>query len=501
MSLNPGVCFDYDLGSGNVGQIQPTQLYNWPDNTGSGGTFGDQYNNIAQPGTNLYKPLIDGAPSYTWNLTNGGYITVRRDPNTPNYYYYSLHSANNSQVISGGESDCDHLSIVYDPFTTEIGDDTQFGLLKHQVTGWVVTTYAKPLGQKIFQGSENEELDDTDNLPDGGFPDYDVSSDDIPFPPLPTINFLDSGFIKVYQPTESELRSFNSWLWPDNFYNNIKKIFRDPMEAILGLTILPVSATTVPQNIYVGALDSGVASRKVSQQYYYIDFGKLGVGTYNSTFYDYEPYTKCEIYLPYIGTRELNVDEIMDAELWLQYAVDVITGACTAMLSVNRSRGDEGFRSILYSWNGNMASQGAISSQNYTQLIKTFISTVSGAATSAIGGAVVGGRAGAAVAAGTYLVSGAASAAKTGVPVQHAGNMSANTGLLGIQSAYLIFSRPIVAVPKTMKHDVGMFSHISDKIKNIKGFVKVRAAHIEGLAGTNDEKDELERILKTGIVV
>ena len=499
MSLNPGICFEFDAGGGETDQILPTQMGTWPDTTGQGGTFGDQYNNIANVGTDLFKPLKEGFNEYTWNLTNGSIIRVSKDSQDPNYWYYEL--SGNGQTISGGVSGRDQLFITYNPFNQSITDNTQFGLLFHSSSGYTLTTYAIPLGQQIFEGSESELVDDTDTMPEGGFPDLDTNSDEVPFPPLPTINFLDTGFISMYMPTQTQLRSFNDWLWTSNFIDNFKKIFENPMDSVIGLSILPVTATTSPSNIRIGSLDSGVASSKVLQQYYYIDFGKIAVGTFNSTFYDFAPYTKAEIYLPYIGTRALDIDEIMESTLWLQYMVDVLTGSVSAMLHVRRTKGSENVNGVLYTWNGNMGVQGPVSGKDYTQFIKTFISGVSSTAMSATAGFAAGGPSGAAMGAGMAVIGNTTNAAKTPSPIMHSGNISANTGIECVNFPYIIFSRPIVAIPSSIRHDEGLYSNISGKIGSVSGFVKVKAVHVEGLPATNDEKAELEQILKAGIIV
>ena len=123
------------------------------------------------------------------------------------------------------------------------------------------------------------------------------------------------------------------------------------------------------------------------------------------------------------------------------------------------------------------------------------------------GAALVGGLAVAPEITAPIAVAGAAASAgstanllTTPTPVEHAGSLGGNTGMLGVQSAYIILSRPNVAIPSTIRHDQGLKSCISSKIGNLSGYVKMKDVHVDGLQCTDTEKAEIERLLKTGII-
>lgn len=72
----------------------------------------------------------------------------------------------------------------------------------------------------------------------------------------------------------------------------------------------------------------------------YLDGGELWLPyTYNS-YMDFEPYTSVSIYVPYCGTQELQPSLVIGRKLKLTYCVDMLTGACTAIVMGQGQQGD-----------------------------------------------------------------------------------------------------------------------------------------------------------------
>ena len=202
---------------------------------------------------------------------------------------------------------------------------------------------------------------------------------------------------------------------------------------------------------------------------------------------------------------KIDIDEIMGSQLWLQYMVDVLTGDFVAMLHIKRIRGKnnrEKLNGILYHWNGNCAVSCPISAKDYKSFYATAINSVFNIGQAAASGAQAGGAAGAGLAAAGALISSIPTALTTPIPIQHSGNIAGTHGIMGIQTPYVILSRPTVRAPQTIKHDAGFKSQISMKIGDLSGFVKMAEVHVDGiLRATQAEKDEIERLLKEGITI
>lgn len=72
----------------------------------------------------------------------------------------------------------------------------------------------------------------------------------------------------------------------------------------------------------------------------YLDGGEVQIPyTYNS-YMDFEPYTSISLYVPYCGTQELQPSLIVGRKLKLTYCVDMLTGACTAIVMGIGQQGD-----------------------------------------------------------------------------------------------------------------------------------------------------------------
>lgn len=82
----------------------------------------------------------------------------------------------------------------------------------------------------------------------------------------------------------------------------------------------------------IGTNDNLDNTYTLSNPIVYLDGGELQLPyTYNS-YMDFEPYTSVSIYVPYCGTQELQPSLVIGRKLKLTYCVDMLTGACTAIV-------------------------------------------------------------------------------------------------------------------------------------------------------------------------
>ena len=323
--------------------------------------------------------------------------------------------------------------------------------------------------------------------PGGGDGDGGDDPSDVPFPSTPGWSALNTGFVKLYTPSISELQALASYLWSGAFdLNTFRKIFADPMDAILGLSVLPfaVSAGTATA-VTVGSQVTTVTMPLVTSQYKEIDCGSITVHKQIGSYLDYDPMTKFEIYLPYLGLHRLAADDIMGKTITLKYVVDVLTGACVAMLRVDGT--------VLYSWAGNCSQQIPITSQNWSNVFSGALSVA------ATGAALVSGG-------GSFAPLVVAGMANTAInsqkpEIRRSGTLSAMSGMLGVQIPYLIESRPRLAIPSGQNTLIGYPSYISTKLGDIQGYTTVEQVHLEGIPATSGEIAEIENILKGGCIL
>lgn len=205
----------------------------------------------------------------------------------------------------------------------------------------------------------------------GGEGDFDTFSDEIPVPELPTVTVDNTGFISLYSPSIAQLKSLASYLWASTGLDldTFKRIFTDPISTILGLTIVPVTPTTSgSSNVVLGNVSTGVSMPRISNQYVQFDCGTLNVNEFWGGYLDYSPYTSLEIYLPFIGTKPLNIDDVMGHTIHLVYNIDLLSGACCAII--------ESARRVLYQFIGQCSCSVPVTGRDMTNLINGILSVV-----------------------------------------------------------------------------------------------------------------------------
>lgn len=308
-----------------------------------------------------------------------------------------------------------------------------------------------------------------------------------PTPIPPIISGSSNGLWAIYNPTESQLQSFGKWLWSSDIIDQIVKMISNPMDAIIGLhTIYVTPPTGGSATIKAGYLDSGVSSKKVSNQYTNIDCGSITVPEKYKNALDYD-YTRVSIYLPFIGIVPLNTRDVMGATLHLTYRVDVLTGTCLAQIRVTKQNSN----AVLYTFSGNCAVQIPLTSGNYGTLLTGLLSAVGGVVTSvASGGAAL------------PAVAGIGAAALNGhTNVSQSGNLGSNAGALGIRKPYVIITRPTPYNAENYPSFYGIPSQNYVMLGNVSGFTKVREIHVDNINATNEEKSEIESLLKGGVLL
>lgn len=321
----------------------------------------------------------------------------------------------------------------------------------------------------------------------GNGTDTDIS-DDIPIPNLPTDGVSTSGFISLYSPTLSQLKSLGSYLWSSDFIDNIKKLMNNPFEGIIGLIKIPTSVLVSGNTTCkIGNVDTGVTMRSVNRAYVDVNCGSIEISKKWGAYLDYSPYTNIEIYLPYIGNRQLDVDLVMGHTVSVKYRVEVSSGACLCMIAVDNS--------IRYQYSGNCGAPIPINASNWSNVYQSLISSAT-----MIGGAMVGGASTPTLVG--MALGGASNVARSNVHVEHGStNIQGNVGWLGVQYPYIIITRPRQCLPSKQNKYVGYPNYTTVKLSELSGYTEVDTLYANNFSGTDTEYNELITILKGGVII
>lgn len=321
----------------------------------------------------------------------------------------------------------------------------------------------------------------------GGSGDFDNTSIPIDIPSLPSISASSTGFITLYNPSLSELNTLSSYLWSDLFeIDGWKKLFADPMDAILGLSIVPVPILSAGQReVKVGNVGTGINLTVAANQYAEVDCGSLTIGEYWGAYLDYDPYTKFDLYLPYIGTHAISADDIVGKTLRVVYHVDILSGACIAYVKCGQS--------VLYQFAGQCSTSIPITGNSWTSVINGALSVAA-----SIGSMVATGGASAPLAA-SAIANTAVNQLKPSI--EKSGSLGGPSGIIGIQTPYIIITRPRQALPSRQNEYIGYPALYSAVLSDLSGYTEIEKIHLEGIPATEKEITEIDTLLKGGVIL
>ena len=321
----------------------------------------------------------------------------------------------------------------------------------------------------------------------------DVNATEVPS--LPSLSAVDTGFISLYNPTQANLKALYNFLWSNLFdLNTFKKLFADPMDCIISLGILPcVPASSGATDIMFGNVNSGVNATELSTQFAQVDCGSVDIEKYVGSFLDYSPFVKISLFLPYIGFVHLGTDDLMGASINVTYNVDCLSGECIAYISHSE-------RGVLYSYTGNCRAEMPITGQNYANSLKNYYEQLSGIIPATINGAQ-GGAAGAAAGFAGSAINAAMNVVLNNKPdFQRSGSCAGSSGMIGVQTPFIIIERPRYSVPYQVEKYVGQTSNITMSLGDCKGYTAVEYVHLDRLNATADEITEIEQLLYKGVI-
>lgn len=383
--------------------------------------------------------------------------------------------------------------------------------------------YAGDGWQLIAGGPFNEGQDssgDSSKTPadsGGGNGNYDNSSDPIDFPDESqfAIDALNTGLITVFNPTKDEVIDFASFLYSDSITdaiaNQLKRLLADPLDYIISLNMAHFKPETSGTNtINFGGVSTDISAEVVDPQIQFIDCGEINIAEQTNSFQDYQM-SKISLYLPYCGIHEISVTEAMAGKMWIQYAIDTISGSCVANVRIRRHRsiaaGDPDLDAILYSFTGNCFQSVPLTSRDFKSTIQSLLTVAGAAGTIATAG--IGGAAGTGGAIGGLLAGGASAgkaaagslgtvtnAAMNATPsVSRIGNYSSNFGYMQKQKPYLILERPVASVPSSYEGFYGRPLYSNLKLSQCWGYTEVDTNTLwieaEGFEGITQEEEDM----------
>lgn len=362
----------------------------------------------------------------------------------------------------------------------------------------------------------------------GGEGEHDRRQDPIPYPEDPPISGASAGFITMYEMTEANMQSFANELFDFDWWQAVKNFFADPMDFICGVMIVPFAPKTSGHACPVFHQASPLPDIKMSHywpviqdQYQDIDCGSLTIPKYYDSAFDYNPYTSVRIFLPYIGYKDLDPDEVMGNTIQVKYKVDCMTGDCVAfiMRTAVSMPSMTPQTQVIAQFSGNMGVRVAFGRQSFDSAIQASVQLMTGLAggiirgASGIASAMIGqgGTPGAntetQVMASVAEGAGNVAAAMPNVEqmksqVMKSGIMGANAGFMSVQKPFIIRTIPRQSRPDNYKLMHGYPSNITGPIgaRGFRGYMEVDTIQLDGITAMEQEKAEMAALLKGGVL-
>lgn len=331
----------------------------------------------------------------------------------------------------------------------------------------------------------------------------------IDFPSDPSISATNAGFVSIWTPTEKQVRDLAAYLWTTDILTGAfwKKIIQNPLDLIFGLQIMPVPIyhtegelepkredeyEAMNDNVVLGWTNTRIKMDYIPMQFVEVDCGEIDMDEYWKAYLDYAPYTKIDIYLPYIGVKSLNTNDCMDRTIHLKYKIDLASGSCVAIVKC----GD----SVYYHFSGNCASAVPLTAVQMQEVIRNAMTT----AVAVGAGAIAAGAGASPIAVEASKAAVAASAARTvmsGPEYHRSGSNASTTGLMSVQTPYLIITRPRQAIPENQNTYTGYPSFITEQIGDLEGYTEIEIIHMHNMSCTEEEFNEIEELLLKGVII
>lgn len=323
---------------------------------------------------------------------------------------------------------------------------------------------------------------------------------------------------------------------PVNDYCLNEFLTQNPIDCIVSVKYFPITESLVELNtavnLHLGKYDTGIGCYPAKSSLR-VDCGSLFIfprfGKNKPNWLDLM--TTITLYLPFCGTLQLDPEKYMNRWVNVEYAIDLITGNCSAYVSVH---GDSlhpvdglGNKVITDIASGNCGIELPVTGIQHITLESQLYNATENLKALRVNGAIAGLQSllglGKAASSGD-LTGGLQALGSTGstlynivhsenvaeynlqhtqLPVKMIGTTSSMTGAMCELHPTIIFERPVVPdiSEAAYAHTVGYACCKSGKVKDFSGYTEFASVQLEGFAATSAEKSMILNQLKAGVII
>ena len=372
-----------------------------------------------------------------------------------------------------------------------------------------------------IQDDPNEEDDEDEPGPGtggggGGYGDHDLPDEGVPVPGLPEYGAAGVNWLTVYKMTQFQINEFGQELIDPDVWTIIKSFFTDPLDAIIGITLIPCDApSTRTKHPEVGGGVTGHtwtnAYPVLNTEFVEVDCGNLLIRPYWDSAFDFDPFTKFSLFLPFIGFKSIKADDIMGGNIGVKYHVNVMTGDCTAF--VTRTASSDSIYGpmlpqVIGEYNGNCAIRvpiGRVSHDAAIDASMRLLTTGLGMVGGAIAGQAIGDPMNVGASQVSNQISGATMTAVNGMKqgIERSGSLGGSAGYMGNLKPFLIRTIPKQYLPNNYKQLNGYPANKGGTLNHFRGtgYQAIETIELNNLTAYDNEIDEIRTLLKGGVLV
>ena len=241
------------------------------------------------------------------------------------------------------------------------------------------------------------------------------------------------------------------------------------------------------------ALGFDATGYKLSKEFEVVSFGTVNIPENWGSFLDYS-HTAIELYLPFIGSVNIDSSECMGGSINVEYTIDFFTGMCVANVLCKKPTFVLPNGEVIanaetqHAFQGNCAIQIPLSAINYGAMIGSLINACTQGITNPVAG--FAGLASDAIAGGLRP------------NVSSKGNIVANSGFCSVLYPYVRLTRPITAEPESYQEVIGYPSYINTTLGQCDGLCVCDDIDVEGITGaTENELIRIKQLCREGVYV
>lgn len=434
------------------------------------------------------KYMVTGLYNYTWGNTDD-YINNERHRFCI-YPLFTIGYAGRTFLLVINESCTSGFALLVEGSSYTFPTDSSKEVLC-RIFSYNINPLENDTWLPMFGAAPDPYAPGGESGPGGGDGTFDFSSQPIEFQDAPLIGAYDTGMISIYVPTAEDLQSLSAYLWAGTFdINNFKKIMADPMDAIIGLSILPVTDTQIGTSMAtldVGNISTGISMPKANKQYVVVDCGTVNILPKWGSYLDFSPYSKLQLFLPYIGYVDISPDDCMNTSISVRYTIDILSGTCVVQVKCADH--------VLYEFSGMCSCSCPVTAGQYQNIVISALKlggSIASAAAAADAGSIRGAISGA-------LGAGSAIQESFKPAISRSGGFGGSSGLMGHQYPYLILTIPRMCLPGKQDKMIGYPSFVTKNLGQLNGYCVVDTIHLAGVPASEEEQSEIVELLKGGV--